>query len=358
MNRKPSKKKNTSIALTIILISLVTIISVLTSGFSQSSFRLNTDAITSQVPKQSSFPINVKSINETNVLNETNLMYNSASTQLETKPISLDTLKFNSSAYGGYSIQQTDMAQVYFSFSDNINQEQTTGSDVTLITNATGNSETNRLNLTNSYDNSSAPTLDPIFLENSNFTTYTYGGGCPVQQPDNSGFNFSFPDTTNYGQMSGSDAFAFNTYAIQKMDFDATFITPKTGALGFDEMSIFASSNTITYKGTEFGIRMDLKDGFVYGYIQEPNGNAGDVNFQMLTLAPNDGIIHHYTLIDYGSGVSFFIDGVDHGYLNFSSNKDYSNLTFSILAVVHRFTDNWDSNGDNMIAGNFSLNQQ
>ena len=134
------------------------------------------------------------------------------------------------------------------------------------------------------------------------------------------------------------------------MDFDAAFIAPKINALGFDEMAIFASSNTSTYKGTEFGIRMDLNDGFIYGYVQEPNGNFGEVNFRMLELMPNDGIMHHYTLIMIGSGVSFCIDGINYGYLNFPSNTDYSSLGFSICAVVHRFTDGWDSSGDNMIS--------
>ncbi len=66
----------------------------------------------------------------------------------------------------------------------------------------------------------------------------------------------------------------------------------------------------------------------------------------MLQLIPNDGIMHHYTLIMSGSEVSFFIDGINYGYLNFPSNTDYSNLNFSICAVVHRFTDDWDSSGD------------
>jgi hypothetical protein len=103
---------------------------------------------------------------------------------------------------------------------------------------------------------------------------------------------------------------------------------------------------------------MDLNDGSIYGYIQEPNGNSGDVNFEMLQLMPNDGIMHHYTLIMSGSEVSFYIDGTNYGYLNFPSNSDYSNLSFSICAVVHRFTDGWDSSGDEMIAGNFTLNKQ
>ena len=53
-------------------------------------------------------------------------------------------------------------------------------------------------------------------------------------------------------------------------------------------MVIFAASDTATYKGTEFGIRMDLKDGCIYGYIQEPDG-IGKVNFGCCKLMPNDG---------------------------------------------------------------------
>ena len=128
-------------------------------------------------------------------------------------------------------------------------------------------------------------------LDTSKFITHTYGG-YSVESPDSNQFSFSFPNYTNQGQIAGSDALTLNTFTIQKMDFSATFIAPKIGALGFDEMVIFAASNTVTYKGIEFGIRMDLKDGLIYGYVQEPNDNYGDVNFQMLRLMPNDGIVH------------------------------------------------------------------
>ncbi len=63
----------------------------------------------------------------------------------------------------------------------------------------------------------------------------------------------------------------------------------------------------------------------------------------MLKLMPNDGTIHHYTVVMIGLQVSFCIDGVNYGNLIFPSNSDYSSLSFSILAVVHRFTDDWDS---------------
>ncbi|HUK84816.1 MAG TPA: hypothetical protein VLU95_03030, partial [Candidatus Acidoferrum sp.] len=234
-------------------------------------------------------------------------------------------------------------------FPNNVNRDQTTGLDSTLPIDSSVNNQSNSFNQT--------ILTEPISLENSNFTTYTYGGYL-VQPINLNQFNFSFPDSTNQGEMSGSDALALNTFAIQKMDFDAEFISPKIGALGFDEMAIFASSDTITYKGVEFGIRMDLNDGFIYGYAQEPNGITGDVNFVMQQLISNDGSMHHYSLISNGSGVSFFVDGTNYGYLSFPSNSDYSNLPFFVLAVVHRFADDWDSSGDNMIVGNFSLNQQ
>jgi hypothetical protein len=314
MTIKANKNKNAKIALTITLIAVVTIAFVLTSFLSQSNMELNAQKITNQEPKQRPLPIRETTTNETNNFNET--IFNYPSALLKTDPNSLNTLK---STY-----KPPDLPRIFLAPPNNPFTQLTT---------------------------------DPISLDTSKFTTYTYGG-YSVQQPDSTQFIFSFPDNTSQGEIAGSDALTGDTFTIQKMDFDAAFIAPKISALGFDEMVIFATSNTNTYKGTEFGIRMDLKNGFIYGYVQEPNGNYEDVNFMMLELTPNDGVMHHYTIIMMGSEVSFYIDGIDYGYLNFPSNTDYSILAFSILAVVHRFTDDWDSIGNNMIVENFSLNQQ
>ena len=315
MTIKTNKNKNAKIALTITLIAVVTIAFVLTSFLPQSNIELNAQKITNQEPNQSPLPIRVTATNETINFNETILNYPSAS--LKTDPISLDTLK--STTY-----KPPDLPRIFFALPN---------SPYTPLT------------------------TDPISLDASKFTTYTYGG-YSVQQPDSTQFIFSFPDNISQGEIAGSDALSWDTYIIQKIDFDAAFIAPKISALGFDEMVIFATSNTNTYKGTEFGVRMDLKDGFIYGYVQEPNGSYEDVHFIVLELTPNDGLIHHYTVIMIGSEISFYVDGIDYGYLNFPSNTDYSILTFSILAVVHRFTDDWDSIGNIMIVENFSLNQQ
>jgi len=76
-----------------------------------------------------------------------------------------------------------------------------------------------------------------------------------------------------------------------------------------------------SYKGPEFGIRLDLSDGYIYGYNQEPNLNNEDVHFQMVKLTPNDGAMHHYSIIMLGSEVAFYIDGTDYGHLTFSSQN-------------------------------------
>jgi hypothetical protein len=331
MVAKARKRKNSDIAFAFGLISLVIIALFLMSGFSKANIGFDFETIINQSLRQTPNSLSPIGINETNSLNETNLNYNYSSA-----PINADSVSINTS--GSTVFEHLDTSGFFFLPPSNTFHGQMVGTTLN--------------------NKSYAPlTAAPISLDAPEFVTYTYGG-CPVEQPDSTEFVFSFPDCCSQNHVAGSDALAWNFYPIQKMDFDVTFISPKLGALGFDEMAVFASSNTSTYKGTEFGVRMDLKDGFIYGYVQEPNGNIGDVNFRMLELLPNDGIMHHYTLFMLGSGVIFLIDGVDYGYMNFASNADYSSLGFSICVVVHRFTDGWDSSGDNMLAGNFSLNQQ
>ena len=349
MTLKASKKKNSIILLTIIVISSVTIALVATSYFSQSNGRLNTETRINQTPKQSAPPESVTEINETNSLNATSPPYNNNSTLLETNTAPSAALTSIT-----YRVQYVPR---FFS-PPNIYLDQIVQPDPAPPTNEANTNETNTLNAGNPSNNTSPPlNLVPILLNESDFATYTYGG-CLVQQANSTQFIFSFPNCTNQGQLSGSDALTLNNFSIQKLDFDSAFIVPNINAFGFDEMAIFATSNTETYKGTEFGVRMDLQNGSIYGYIQEYNEDVVDVNFNMLQLMPNDGLMHHYSLNTTGSDVSFYIDGVNYGLLNFPSQTDYSNLCFSICATVHRFTDGWNSTGDSMISGNFAINQQ
>ena len=298
MLRKANNGKNAFVALIIIIILVVTVISVLM----QTNFGVNSDTVISQAQTQQS-TTNATDTNQTNIQNATN----NSPTPNNTAPISPDNTKTTPN-------KQPDPPQFTSLLLHDARLNQAAISETTPLL--------------------STSTL--IQLETSDFTTYTYGGDS-VQQPGPNQFFFSFPNNTNQGEIAGSDAISLNSYPIQKIDFNAVFKSPKINAEGFDEMAIFAASNTTTYKGTEFGIRTDLNDGLIYGYIQEPNGDFGDVNFQMLPLTSNDGLMHRYTLILFGSEVSFWIDGVDWGHLTFPSNTGCGGCAFSVCAVVHRF---------------------
>jgi hypothetical protein len=167
MTTKESKKKIISITLTILLILLVTTAIILTSGFTQSNIRINSETIINQGLQQSVLPVSIKDINETNNLNATSSYYNNTLETLNTDPVPLDTL--NSTIYN-----YPDMSGFFFSPSYNVGQDQITGS--------------------NPSDNSLGPPIAvPILLDSSKFVTYTYGG-YSVQQPDSTQFIFSFPD--------------------------------------------------------------------------------------------------------------------------------------------------------------------
>ena len=342
-----------TIELTITLLSLVLIMFVVTGCFQQPNHRVNAATMVNQSLKQETFlKTNSPDLNKTsNGVEVTNLYDNSSMAPPKASPTSnIQKLEKN--------IQPDSKSQLSYSiphFTDNYQITESNEIPLIINTNIIGEESSDATNSNNSY--SVTPIIAPSSFDTLNFNTYSYAG-YSVQQPESNQFFFSFPDNTNQGQLSGSDAITLNTYSIQKLDFDAIFVAPNFNAFGFDEMVIFAASNTITYKGIEFGIRLDLNDGFIYGYNQEPNINNEDVNFQMLKLIPNDGTMHHYSITMLSSEVAFYIDGTDTGHLTFPSQTDYSNLPFSILAVVHRFTDDWNSTGDNMTVENFKLNQQ
>ena len=354
MIRKVRANLKKSIGLIIPLLSLVIITFALT-GFSQHpNYGVNGATLDNQILKQQIFlETNLGEPNKkTNSVEVANLNYDYSSVTLTKASISLNTSKFETNE------QPDPQSQLSHSFPD-FTYNQLTKSDIFPPIGNTDSNVEEKSDTSNVNNNEfAAPIITASSSANTlNFTTYTYGGYL-IRQTDSNQFFFSFPDNTCQGEVAGSDCITLNSYSITKIDFDAIFTAPKINALGFDEMAVFAASDTSSYKGPEFGIRLDLSEGYIYGYNQEPNGNNVDVNFQMLKLTPNDGAMHHYSIIMLGSEVAFYIDGTDYGHLTFPSQTDYSNLPFSILAVVHRFTDDWDSTGDNMTVENFNLNSQ
>ena len=342
MTLKINKKKSFYFALAISLTLVVTLVTALIC-VSPSNFFINNSAIIKQVSKQTLLPANVTGA-ETSSSNTT---YSDSNLSTSISSNSISPISLNSTVYS-----QQDLTYAFYAPLFEVNQGQIAGSGGSVQSDGTDSNPTDSLNNSGTFINA-----NPMLLNASDFVTYTYGG-YPVQQLNSTQFNFTFPDNIPLGQIAGSDALTVSNFSIQKLDFDAMFVTPKINATGFDEMAIFATSDTATYKGTEFGVRMDLMNGSIYGYIQEPSGSYGGVNFIMLQLMANDGAMHHYSLVMSNVGVSYYVDGVNYGYLIFPSNTNYSSLSFSVCATVHRFTDDWNSSGDGMIAGNFFLNQQ
>ena len=134
MIRKISNNKNGFLALTVTLILLLTITSVLASFFIKPDSRTNTDAIINQPPKQSPLPATDIGKNQTNSSNTTNPPYDDSSKPSTNNPTSFATL--TSTTYTPPSRNS------FFSLFPN-----------------------------NLYAPVSA---DPISLDNSKFTTYTY----------------------------------------------------------------------------------------------------------------------------------------------------------------------------------------
>ena len=265
----------------------------------------------------------------------------------------------NTSYLSNFTISQDSGQEQLSSFLQDAGSGQMSESDAYFLSAWTNINEPATLNVAGPYFNIASTLSSPTSLSNADFDTRSYGE-FPVQNlVQNQGpeyFSLSFPDCISWGQMAGADAVTSNSFAFQEINFDAAFATPKTGANGFDEMAIFAASDTVTYKGTEFGIRLDLRDGCVYGYVQEPTGNLGEVNFQTVNLIQNDGMMHQYSIVIIPSYALFSVDSIHHSFLSFRTNGVNSNLTYSVCAVEHRFSNYWDSTGDSMIAGNFTLN--
>jgi hypothetical protein len=352
-NWKASINMKKSLTLIVTLISLVIITSVLTSSLPQSN-HVNFATTENNSLKQELTETSLSGINKaSNIPNAANLHfdYYSVPSTATSNSANKTKLATNTQAYF--------QSQLFYSIPDFPNNYELTGSDnLPLISSADINGQESA-DASNFNNNDSAVpiTAASSSVNTLNFTTYTYGGYL-IQQSVPNQFFFLYPNSTCQDQMAGSDCVTLNSYTIKNMDFDVLFIAPKIGALGFDEMAVFAASDTNTYKGPEFGIRLDLSDGYIYAYNQEPNVDIEGINFQMLKLTPNDGATHHYSMVFFGSEVAFYIDGTDYGHLTFPSQTNYSNLPFSILAVVHRFTDDWDSTGDNMTVENFNLNSQ
>ena len=345
MTVETRKNRSTSIFLAAALISVLLVASFLTIFLLRIHSNAGSDLVSQSLPMPISLQGSSAGINETVSQNATN-------SNTSPPPISTSYLS-------NFTTSEDSGQEQLSSFLQGAGSSQMNESEAYLLSVWTNINEPATLNVASPFFNFASALSSPISLSNADFNTRSYGeypAQNLLQNQDPEYFNLSFPDCISWGQMAGADAVTSNSFAFQEISFDAAFVTPKTGANGFDEMAIFAASDTVNYKGTEFGIRLDLRDGCIYGYVQEPTGNLGEVNFQTVNLMPNDGMMHQYSIVIVPSYALFSVDTTHHSFLSFQTNGVESNLTYSVCAVEHRFSNYWDSTGDGMIAGNFTLN--
>jgi len=147
------------------------------------------------------------------------------------------------------------------------------------------------------------------------------------------------------GKLGVNDAVSLRSYALGTLSFLATFVNG-TRAQGHprgfsDELVVFAASDVTTYQGYEFGVRLSLSDGFVYGYWQSPLPTGG-VLFKEHRLFANDGRSHQYSFRLAGGAISYSVDGTQR------LTEFYPTIPISgfyVVATAHRASEGWSDAG-------------
>ena len=240
----------------------------------------------------------------------------------------------------------------------------------------------------NSPSNTCISDVFPLNAAVKGWSIYSYYGGTDAVITGN-GFLIDYPDSIDSGNLSGSDVVSFHNFTANFFHFDACFnftVSNATYGVSSNEMAVFVTNNTATYKGLEFGLIACPEDGSINGYVQEGIGSEPVANFQTVKLLDNDRAIHRYgidigseplvhfqtvKLLDndraihrYGIGVNetsgdwtftWWLDSVKAASINFDSwvGSDYLMARYRVVACVHRTTADWDDLGSSLFVGNF-----
>jgi hypothetical protein len=152
-------------------------------------------------------------------------------------------------------------------------------------------------------------------------------------------------DPATGGKLAVDDAVSVASYDLGALSFTATFvngtITQGKPTAFADELVVFAASDITTYKGFEFGVRLGLTDGMVYGYWQYPQAGGGVV-FKEQPLFPNDGRAHTYMLSLSGSTISYSVDGQR---VIVAVYPTLPPRAFHVITTAHRESAGWSASG-------------
>ena len=213
----------------------------------------------------------------------------------------------------------------------------------------------------NSPSNTCISDVFPLNAAVKGWSIYSYYGGTDAVITGN-GFLIDYPDSIDSGNLSGSDVLSYHNFTTNFFHFDACFnftVSNATYGVSSNEMAVFVTNNTATYKGLEFGLIACPEDGSINGYVQEGIGSEPAVHFQTVELLDNDRAIHRYGIgVNETSGdwtFTWWLDSVKAASINFDSwvGSDYLMARYRVVACVHRTTADWDDLGSSLFVGNF-----
>ena len=189
------------------------------------------------------------------------------------------------------------------------------------------------------------PTGSPIPLRAADFRWFNSNPPGPATAGPTSWVLPVPGNTASGGRLAVDDAVSIASFDLGELTFAATFlngtITQGKPTAFADELVVFAASDVTSYKGFEFGVRLGLTDGVVYGYWQYPQAGGG-VAFREQPLFPNDGRAHTYSLSLSGSTISYSVDGQR---VCVAVYPTLPPRAFHVITTAHRESSGWSASG-------------
>ncbi|MDE1849588.1 MAG: hypothetical protein KGI00_02550 [Candidatus Micrarchaeota archaeon] len=169
-------------------------------------------------------------------------------------------------------------------------------------------------------------------------------------------FTLPYPERIAEGRRhSFVDVIGIKPIRISSLEFNATFTAKCGSGYMFDEMVVLAANDISTWDGQEFGIRLRMDNGMIYGYIQDGrhimSGNPNN-HFVDAELIRNDGKAHRYRIRVDREGkrdaIGFWVDGKPRNRIVFAPRQEFTKQRYYVVMTTHRWGNGWDSGGSKM----------
>lgn len=191
--------------------------------------------------------------------------------------------------------------------------------------------------------------IDSRFVPVTEFTAYASCADSTVQPSTGAGLSLSVAPDDPRCPKNFLDAVSTSLIGAG-LQFQARFAGAAVAPNPFDELVVFATDDTANWTGQEFGVRCSLRDGIVYGYVQDgTHAQDGYAFFGNTPLGSCDGTTHGYSIVvrtfPGGTSIEFYVDGAFDGRVAHMTGVDYTAQRYTVVVTTHRWEGGWDSTG-------------